>query len=97
MAESVGGHGGIFPQLEALPHLPPSEEKNGQNQPFWAELHFAPSMPPPPNSGAATDGIEILVSQAVKDQNSQNIVLIHNSRTAYFNAVFDILGQIETY
>ena len=60
-----GGHGAFpSPQFEALPpHLPPqSVEKNGQNQPFWAnfwifapsEMHFAPLMPPQNISGAAT-------------------------------------------
>ena len=50
-----GALGAFSPHLEALPPLaPPSEEKNGQNQPFSAnfwifapsESHFAPSMPP---------------------------------------------------
>ena len=52
-----GGHLPPCPPSQGLcPHLPPLEERNGQNQllsaKFWIfaalEMHFAPSMLPPP-------------------------------------------------
>ena len=45
-----GGHGGLFPQSEALPPLTPSQRKKGHNQLFLANfLIFAPQnriLPP---------------------------------------------------
>ena len=79
MAASGGGLGGQMPQSEALPPplAPQSEEKNGKNQPFSANLDFCPlriafcplDAPPPQKkkkkktSGAATEHVACGIAQ----------------------------------